>query len=97
MNPYEIKAAVESLPRVEKIVYIELYNKNNTTRLRDKAKELGITYRYLCDMIEKWKFDILNEYVPQYDFEIDTKDLSFPERLQLAINLINYKYEENFN
>ena len=93
MNPLEIKLSVNSIHISEKMLLVELYKQRSIPSVRLKSRELGVSYDFLKDCIKQWTFEGIGEKIPEFNYEIDTKDLSFSERLNLALRLDSVSYE----
>lgn len=83
---------VDKLPENDKIKLVKALKNNNTYIIEDMAKILNIRYKTLLDHIIRWAYinEALNDCI---DFTNDLpKDLSFTERLNLALDIAQLKF-----
>jgi len=84
-----------------KTLLIECLDNKNYRFIKQYAKSLDVTFETIIKYINKWKFDrrltvSYNDGIDIVEFP-ENKDLSFTERLQLALNYSNNYFEFSDN
>lgn len=85
---------IEALSDATKNKLVNALGNDNWYIINEQSKQCSVHPDTMVKNICKW---IINQQILDNSINISKdlpKDLSFPERLQLAINLIKYKYED---